>query len=45
MKTVQVQFPEHTAVLDFVRRNQLELIERFQHEDIEWALAQKRRPA
>jgi Arc/MetJ-type ribon-helix-helix transcriptional regulator len=29
------------AVLDFVRRNRLELLERFQREDIAWALEQK----
>ncbi len=29
------------AVLDFVRRNRVELLERFQREDIAWALAQK----
>ncbi len=29
------------AVLDFVRRNRLELIERFQREDIAWALRQQ----
>jgi Arc/MetJ-type ribon-helix-helix transcriptional regulator len=33
------------AVQDFVRRNRIELIERFQREDIEWALEQKKRPA
>lgn len=29
------------AVLDFVRRNRVELLERFQREDIAWALKQK----
>ena len=29
------------AVLDFVRRNRIELLERFQREDIAWALEQK----
>lgn len=29
------------AVLDFVRRNRVELLERFQREDIAWALGQK----
>lgn len=29
------------AVLDFVRRNRVELLERFQREDIVWALGQK----
>ncbi len=29
------------AVLDFVRRNRVELLERFLREDIAWALAQK----
>jgi Arc/MetJ-type ribon-helix-helix transcriptional regulator len=29
------------AVLDFVRRNRVELLERFQREDIAWALEQK----
>ena len=29
------------ALLEFVRRNQLELQERFQQEDIKWALQQK----
>lgn len=29
------------ALIEFVRRNQLELQERFQHEDIAWALQQK----
>ena len=29
------------ALLDFVRRNHLELQERFQQEDIVWALQQK----
>jgi len=29
------------AVLDFVRRNRVELLERFQREDIAWALQQK----
>ena len=27
---------------EFIRRHRLELIERFQHEDIAWALQQKR---
>jgi Arc/MetJ-type ribon-helix-helix transcriptional regulator len=29
------------ALLEFVRRHRLELLERFQREDIEWALSQK----
>lgn len=29
------------AVLDFVRHNRFELMERFQREDIAWALRQK----
>ena len=29
------------AVLDFVRRNRVELLEHFQREDIAWALGQK----
>lgn len=29
------------AVLEFVRRHRLELLERFQQEDIAWALKQK----
>jgi Arc/MetJ-type ribon-helix-helix transcriptional regulator len=29
------------ALLEFVRRNQLDLQERFQQEDVEWALRQK----
>jgi Arc/MetJ-type ribon-helix-helix transcriptional regulator len=29
------------AVLDFVRRNRVELLERFQRQDIAWALTQK----
>jgi len=29
------------AVLDFVRRNRIELLDRFQREDIAWALGQK----
>lgn len=29
------------AVLDFVRRNRADLLERFHREDIAWALAQK----
>jgi Arc/MetJ-type ribon-helix-helix transcriptional regulator len=29
------------AVLEFVRRHRLELLERFQREDIDWALKQK----
>jgi hypothetical protein len=31
------------AILDFVRRNRVELLERFMREDIAWALKQKRR--
>ncbi len=30
-----------SAVLDFVRRHRLELLERFQREDIAWAIKQK----
>jgi Arc/MetJ-type ribon-helix-helix transcriptional regulator len=30
------------ALWEFIRRHRLELIERFQHEDIAWALQQKR---
>jgi Arc/MetJ-type ribon-helix-helix transcriptional regulator len=33
------------AVLEFVRRNRTELLERFLREDIAWALQQKGRPA
>jgi Arc/MetJ-type ribon-helix-helix transcriptional regulator len=33
------------AVLDFVRRNRRELLERFLREDIEWALTRKAHPA
>jgi Arc/MetJ-type ribon-helix-helix transcriptional regulator len=29
------------ALLEFVRRNRLELLERFQREDIAWAMQQK----
>ena len=29
------------ALLDFVRRHRLELMERFQHEDITWEIEQK----
>jgi Arc/MetJ-type ribon-helix-helix transcriptional regulator len=29
------------AVLDFLRRNRIELLERFHREDIAWALASK----
>jgi Arc/MetJ-type ribon-helix-helix transcriptional regulator len=29
------------ALLEFVRRHRLDLLERFQREDIEWALSQK----
>ena len=29
------------AVADFVRRNRVELLERFMRDDIEWALRQK----
>lgn len=29
------------AVLDFVRRNRVDLLERFQREDIAWALEQR----
>jgi Arc/MetJ-type ribon-helix-helix transcriptional regulator len=31
------------AILDFVRRNRVELLERFMREDIAWALKRKRR--
>jgi Arc/MetJ-type ribon-helix-helix transcriptional regulator len=31
-----------SALREFVRRNRLELLERFQREDIAWALKQKR---
>jgi Arc/MetJ-type ribon-helix-helix transcriptional regulator len=31
------------AILDFVRRNRVELLERFMREDIAWALKQKSR--
>jgi Arc/MetJ-type ribon-helix-helix transcriptional regulator len=31
----------HLALLEFVRRNRLELLERFQREDIAWAMQQK----
>jgi len=31
------------AILDFVRRNRVELLERFMREDIAWALKQKKR--
>jgi Arc/MetJ-type ribon-helix-helix transcriptional regulator len=31
------------AILDFVRRNRVDLLERFMREDIAWALKQKRR--
>jgi Arc/MetJ-type ribon-helix-helix transcriptional regulator len=30
-----------TALMDFVRRNRVGLLERFMREDIEWALKQK----
>lgn len=30
------------ALWEFIRRHRLELIERFQHEEIAWALQQKR---
>jgi len=30
------------ALLEFVRRHRLELMERFQREDIAWAIKQKR---
>ena len=33
------------AVLDFVRRNRIELLERFLREDIAWALQEKARRA
>ena len=33
-----------TALLDFLRRHRTELLERFQREDIAWALAQKETP-
>jgi len=29
------------AVLEFVRKSRVELVERFQREDIQWALAQR----
>jgi hypothetical protein len=29
------------ALMDFVRRNRVDLLERFMREDIEWALGQK----
>ncbi len=29
------------ALLEFIRHNRLQLLERFQREDIEWALEQK----
>lgn len=31
----------HLALLEFVRRHRLELLEQFQREDIAWALKQK----
>ncbi len=31
------------AILDFVRRNRVDLLERFMREDIAWALKEKRR--
>jgi Arc/MetJ-type ribon-helix-helix transcriptional regulator len=31
------------AIRDFVRRNRVELLERFMREDIAWALKQKKR--
>jgi len=31
------------ALLEYLRRNRLELTEQFQREDIAWALAQKRK--
>ncbi len=31
----------HLALLEFVRRHRFELLERFQREDIAWALGQK----
>lgn len=34
-----------SALRDFVRRNRLELLERFQREDIAWALKQKGKAA
>lgn len=34
-----------TAVLEFVRRNRVELLDRFMREDIEWARKQKDRAA
>jgi Arc/MetJ-type ribon-helix-helix transcriptional regulator len=34
-----------SAVREFVRRNRLELLERFQREDIAWALKQKGKAA
>jgi Arc/MetJ-type ribon-helix-helix transcriptional regulator len=33
------------AVADFVRRRQIELLERFMRDDIEWALKLKNAPA
>lgn len=33
------------AVLEFVRRNRVELLDRFMREDIEWALQRKQRAA
>jgi Arc/MetJ-type ribon-helix-helix transcriptional regulator len=33
------------ALLDFVKRNRLELLEGFMREDIQWALSQKGSPA
>ena len=30
-----------TALMEFVRRNRVELLERFMREDIQWALRQK----
>jgi len=33
------------AVLEFVRRNRVDLLDRFMREDIAWALRQKRRAA
>ncbi len=32
-----------SAVIDFVRRNRVELLDRFMREDIAWALKQKKR--
>jgi Arc/MetJ-type ribon-helix-helix transcriptional regulator len=31
------------SILDFVRRNRVELLDRFMREDIAWALKQKKR--